>query len=364
MRVAQIVGKMVSGGVEAVVMNYYRNIDKNKIQFDFFADSDSTNIPRSEIESLGGKVVIIPPYQDLKHYIPEMIDRFRLGNYKIVHSHINTLSVFPLYAAKKASVPIRIAHNHSTAGKGETKKNILKYMLRPFGRMFPTNLAACTKYAGEWMWGKKAYANGEITIFNNAINIDMFKRNNAARDRIRNELGISDKFVLGHVGRFCYQKNQEFLIDILAEVKKKKHDAVLMFVGAGNTMDMVLSKAEKMGLKDSVLFLGIKDDVADYYSAMDIFILPSRYEGLGMVAIEAQCAGLPVIASTDVPEETKVTDNIIFLNLSDGAEKWSSYVIGSDLDKDYKDLCLREKYDISVQADKLREYYERLYKEI
>ena len=132
MRVAQIVGKMVDGGVEAVVMNYYRHINRNQIQFDFIVDEDSTYIPREEIESLGGQVFVVPPYQKLDKYLSALGVLFKENQYKIVHSHINTLSVFPLYAAKKAGVPIRIAHNHSTAVLGEWKKNTLKYMLRRY----------------------------------------------------------------------------------------------------------------------------------------------------------------------------------------------------------------------------------------
>lgn len=147
-RVAQVVGKMVGGGVEAVVMNYYRHIDHSKVQFDFLVDSDSTLVPRDEIESLGGRVFEIPPYQHVVKYQRELQRLYKQEGWNIVHSHINALSVFPLRAAKKAGVPVRIAHSHSMSGKGEFAKNVVKGFLKLFSTRYPTNLAACTEHAG------------------------------------------------------------------------------------------------------------------------------------------------------------------------------------------------------------------------
>jgi glycosyltransferase involved in cell wall biosynthesis len=269
-----------------------------------------------------------------------------------------------LYAAKRAGVPVRIAHNHSTAGKGETKKNIMKYILRPMGGLFPTDLAACTEFAGEWMWGKQALKNGKITIFNNAIDLNHFKADKAVRDVYREKFGLQDKFVIGHVGRFCYQKNQEFLVDVFNEVHKTKPNAVLMLIGEGETVDMIKDKVSTLGLSDSVKFMGSSMEVYNLYQAMDVFVLPSRYEGLGMVAIEAQAMGIPTIVSTEVPKEACVTDGIEFINLDVGAKKWAEKIVGIDLNKPIMDVCLKEKYDITEQADKLRKYYERLYEQI
>ena len=246
MRVAQVVGKMNNAGVEAVVMNYYRHIDRSRIQFDFIVDEDSTYIPCEEIESLGGRVFIVPPYQRLVEYIPALVKLFKENQYQIVHSHINTLSVFPLYAAKRAGVPIRIAHNHSTAARGEWKKNILKYTLRPFAKVYATHYAACSKAAGEWLFGKKAMERGQVTIFNNAIDLEKFRFNPAMRDEVRKELGIENKFVIGHVGRFCYQKNQEFLIDIFAEVYRQNPNAVLLLIGEGEDRAKIEEKVQKI----------------------------------------------------------------------------------------------------------------------
>ena len=246
-RVAQVVGKMNNAGVEAVVMNYYRHIDRSKIQFDFIVDEDSTYIPREEIESLDGRVYTVPPYQKLGKYISALKNLFKENHYKIVHSHINTLSVFPLYAAKKAGVPVRIAHSHSTAAPGEWKKDIVKYMLRPFAKVYATHYAACSKYAGEWLFGQKSMERGEVSIFNNAIDLGKFKYDEKVRNEVRKEIGLEGKFVIGHVGRFCYQKNQEFLIDVFEEIYKRNPDAVLILVGDGPDRKKIEEKVKRLG---------------------------------------------------------------------------------------------------------------------
>lgn len=183
-RVAQIVGKMNGGGVEAVVMNYYRHIDRGKVQFDFLVDSDSTLVPRDEIESLGGRVFEIPPYQHVAEYQRELQRLFKQEGWKIVHSHINALSVLPLFAAKKAGVPVRIAHSHSTSGKGEYAKNALKAVLKTQSNRYPTHRFACSGYAGEWLFGKGA----EFEVMYNAIDLDRFRFNAEARAQARADL--------------------------------------------------------------------------------------------------------------------------------------------------------------------------------
>ena len=222
-RVAHIVGKWVGGGVEAVVMNYYRHIDKTKIQFDFICDSDSTNIPYEEIESLGGKVILIPPYQKIFKYHKELKRVLKEGKYKIAHSHINTLSVFSLFAAKCAGVPVRIAHSHSTITKAENpkevKRNILKKVLKHFSKLFSNVYYACSEKAGRFQFGNKVFDNGKVKIFNNAIDLEKFKYNKRIRNKKRKELNINkDTLVIGHIGRFCPAKNHTFLVEIFSEI--------------------------------------------------------------------------------------------------------------------------------------------------
>lgn len=352
-RIAQMMTDMNYGGVEFVIMNYYRHIDRSRVQFDFFALEGSSLPMKDEIEKLGGRIYLVPKYTHLLDYEKAIMGIFKKNNYKIVHSNMNALSVFSLHAAKKAGIKVRIAHNHSTAGKGETKKNIVKYLLRPLSKIYPTHLCACTKYAGEWLFGKKT----DIKIFHNAIEIEKYKYNERVRNKIRKELNIKDKLVIGHVGRFCFQKNQEFLVDLLHEVRKKK-DAVLLLIGEGNT-ESVREKANELGVFDSIFFLGPKSNANEYYQAMDCFVLPSRYEGLGMVAIEAQAAGLPTICSTEVPEEARITDLAEFISLDLPINKWADKIKRVER-KDKSREIAGAGYDITIEAKKLVEYYEGL----
>ena len=279
--VAHIMGKWNGGGVESVVMNYYKNIDRNRIQFHFLCDEDSTDIPYEEIEKLGGKVIVIPPYQKLFKYQKELYRIFKENNYKIIHSHINALSVFPLKIAKKAGVPIRIAHSHSTSNKKEWKKNILKMILRPFSKLYANNYFACTEYAGKWLFGKKVVERKELNVINNAIDLKKFEFNENTREDLRKELGIKeDVLVIGHVGRFMKQKNHEFLIDVFEKAIKQDDNIYLILVGQGPLEDKIKEMAKEKGIENKILFLGQRNDVNKLYQAMDIFVLPSLYEGL------------------------------------------------------------------------------------
>ena len=360
MREAHVVGKMNNAGVEAVVMNYYRHIDRSKIQFDFIVDEDSTHIPREEIESLGGRIFIVPPYQKLNKYIPALIKLFKENKNKIVHSHINTLSVFPLYAAKKAGVPVRIAHSHSTAAPGEWKKNILKYTLRPFAKVYATHYAACSRYAGECLFGKRSMERGEVTIFNNAIDLDKFKYDENVRNEVRKELGLEGKFVIGHVGRFCYQKNQEFLIDVFEEVYKQNSNAVLMLVGDGPDKEKIEEKVKNSYVSDCVLILGNRNDTDRLYQAMDVFVLPSRYEGLPVVGVEAQAAGLPCVLSDKMTEETKMTGNAEFQSIESDSKIWTLTILKKQNNRNVNGLP--QKFDINCQAVNLENFYRDIIK--
>lgn len=308
--VAQIMGKWVGGGVESVIMNYYRHLDHSKVQFDFICDEDSTRIPYDEIKKLGGRVFLVPKYQNLPKYLKVLEKLFKENQYRIVHSNINTLSVFPLYAAKKAGVPIRISHSHSTSNPKEWKRNFIKNILRPFSKRYATDYFACSEVAGRYLFGNKTFNRGEVKIIHNAIDIDKFKFDEVARKKLRKELGIKDStIVIGHVGRFVQQKNHTFLVDVFKEYHKKNPDSKLLLVGSGPLEDEIKKKVERLGLKDSVLFLGQRDDINKLYSVMDIFCLPSLYEGLPVVGVESQAAGLPIIFSNWVSHEAIISKN-------------------------------------------------------
>lgn len=267
-RIAQIMGKWVGGGVESVVMNYYRHIDRTKIQFDFICDSDSTDIPYEEIEKLGGRVILIPPYQHIFKYNKELLKVFKENNYKIVHSNINTLSVFPLRIAKKAKIPVRIAHSHSTSNKKEWKKNLLKNILKPFSKVYANKYMCCSELAGRWLFGDKEYDKGTVYLLNNAIDLNKYKYDVKIRKNKRKELSIKDStFVVGHIGRFVEQKNHRFLIDIFDVIHKRHNNSILLLAGQGPLMDEMKQKVKDLGLEDSVRFLGQRSDAAELYQA-------------------------------------------------------------------------------------------------
>ncbi len=364
-RVASVIGRYIGGGVEAVTINYYRNIDKNKVQLDFICDEDSTNIPYEEIEEMGGKVIIIPSYSKPFKYHKELKRVLKEGNYKIVHSNINTLSVFSLFAAKCAGVPVRIAHSHSTTNKKEKKKNLMKQVLRPFSKVFATDYMCCSELAGRWLFGDKEYDKGNVYLLNNAIDLDKFKYNESLRKKKRKELGIKDDaLVIGHIGRFVAQKNHDFLIDIFNEIHKKNNNSILLLAGQGPLMEDIKNKVKELNLDDSVKFLGQRNDANELYQAFDVFLLPSLYEGLPVVGVEAQAAGLLCYLSDDMTKETKVLDITKFMSLNNTPEEWADNIL--DDVKKYKRIdtskeMTAKNFNIKEEAKKLEEYYLNLY---
>ena len=361
LRIALVIGKLFNGGVENIVMNYYRNIDREKIQYDFIIDGDSTNTDmQNEIINLGGKVIMIPPYQKQFAYQKALYQLFTENHYPLVYSHLNTLSVFPLFAAWRAGIKIRIAHNHSTAGKGEFKRNIMKYSLRPFAKIFPTHLCACSRFAGEWLFGKRAMNSGRVTVWQNAIDTERFAYDESKREDMRRQLHIENKFVVGHAGRFMRQKNHDFLIDIFSEIHKRRSDSVLLLAGDGPLMGSVREKVNRLGLSECVIFPGSVNDIERYYHAMDIFMFPSLYEGLGMSAVEAQISGLPVICSTEVPDEAVICDNIKFIPLRKLASEWAEESLrlsDNHVRSDMSFAAREHGFDIKAQAEKMTRWY-------
>ena len=314
--VAQIMGKWIGGGVESVIMNYYRHLDRTKVQFDFICDVDSSRIPYDEIKKLGGRVFLVPKYQKLPKYLKALEELFRKNHYRIVHSNVNTLSVFSLYAAKKAGVPVRISHSHSTSNPKEWKRNIIKNILRPFSKKYATDYFACSELAGRYLFGDKTFDQGKVKIIHNAIDLDKFKFDPVARKKLRKELGIDDKtIVIGHVGRFVQTKNHQFLIYTFKKYHNKNPNAKLLLIGTGPLEEKIKAKVKKHNLEDSVLFLGQRNDTNKLYSVMDIFCLPSLYEGLPVAGIEAQAAGLPCVYSDKVTIEADAANNTYYASI-------------------------------------------------
>lgn len=357
--VAQVMGKMNSGGVESVIMNYYRYIDKNKIQFHFICDASSTIPQKEEIEKLGGKVIIVPNYQHVFSYIKKLIQVFKENKYLIVHSNLNALSVIPLFCAKVADVPVRIAHSHSTSNKKEKFKNIIKKCLKPFSKKFATHYFACTNHAGLWLFGEKILNNPNYFVINNAIDYQLFSFNARKRKEIRKSLDVGENNVLiGNVGRFVDQKNQIYLINLLAKLTAFDNKYKLLLIGDG-PLELYLKKSIKdLNLSNNVIILSSRKDVYEYYSAMDVFVFPSLYEGLGMVAIEAQCNGLVTLISENVPDDvllSKYIKRLCLNNINDWVNAIhdcyprSMFNNGTYLDED--------SYNIICQCKKLEEEY-------
>ena len=366
-RVLQIIGIVAGGGVESVIMNYYENVDRSKVQFDFIVHDDNKIDITQKVEAMGGKVYKVTPYYKnpiaFTYEIYKVIKKF---HYRIVHSNMNTLSAFSLFAAWAAGVPIRILHNHSTSSPGETKRNIMKFILRPLARLFANHYLACSRFAGDWMYGQKMMDSGKVTVINNAIDLKKYAFNLQKRKVLRKKLGVADEFVVGNVGRFMYQKNHDFLIDIFAEAHRKIPQMVLLLIGDGPLREGIEEKVRGLNLIENVRFLGVRDDVQDLYNAMDLFILPSHYEGLGMVGVEAQANGLNVLASTAVPDEMKFTNLVQFEDLKNDTSKWSDRIIqiyyNYHMTRNNRGAPIfnQSKFDISVQAKKLVNYYIQL----
>lgn len=359
-RVAQVLNRMDSGGIEAVVMNYYRHIDHAKVQFDFYFAADSSFPQRAELEGLGAGIYPIPAYSRIFAYHNALYRAFKQKQYHIVHAHLSTMSVFPLFAAWRAGVPVRICHNHSTAHWGEGKKTLLKYILRPFNKVFATDYFACGEQAGRWMYGSRCFAKGKVYVMPNAIETERFAYDPEARARLRDELGIpQDAFVVGHVGRFTYAKNQSFLIEAFSRLYKILPNSCLLLIGEGELEEKLQQQAQRFGLSAVTIFAGLRDDVNKLYSTMDVFCLPSFYEGLPVVLVEAQANQLPCVVSMQVSPEVDTLYNVEKVSLEQ-AQEWAEKICTKRPRASVPEKALQmEHYEIGAQAEKLERFYRK-----
>lgn len=353
-RVAQVLNRMESGGIEAVVMNYYRHMDREKVQFDFYFFKESNFPQRQELERLGAGMYPIPAYSRLFAYHSALYRAFKNRRYKIVHAHLSTMSLFALFAAWRAGVPVRICHNHSTAHWSEGTKTLLKYLLRPFNKLFATHYFACGEKAGRWMYGDRCFDKGKVRVMPNAIETEAFAFDPAARLRLREELHIpEDAFVVGHVGRFTRAKNHHFLLSVFSELTRLHPNARLLLVGQGELKSEIEKEIGKYNLKDKVVFAGIRKDVCKLYSAMDSFCLPSLYEGAPVVALEAQANGLPCVLSDQITKEIVVNENVRSLELSQ-PDRWAEDLLEMHRNEDEMGI---EAFHIEKQAHELALFY-------
>lgn len=318
-RVLHIFNMMGNGGIEHFVMDRYRCIDRAKIQFDFLMTSSVKGFFDGEIEQLGGKIYYVTPVTS--NPIKTFLEIFKIvseQHYNIVHRHTgNAIGYFDLCAAKFGGAKHLIMHSHNN----HAERLGLHYVAKWFLSIDCIRLA-CSESAGKWLFGKKNY-----TVVNNAINLEPFFFNEGARNIVRKEYGISDSLVVGNIGRLDYQKNQKFLIDILTELKKTVPNAKLLIVGEGHLKPMLVERATELGLGDDIVFTGQVTNVNEIINAMDVFCLPSNYEGLPLTLIEAQANGLRCFASKDrVTQESNVSGRVVYVPLENNPCEWAKAI--------------------------------------
>lgn len=354
-RVLQVVTIMNRGGLETMIMNYYRKIDRSKIQFDFIVHREERGDYDDEIEVMGGKIYRMLPIRpgNYRKYFKQLDGFFKKHTeYKVVHSHINENSGFIVKYAKKYGVKCRISHSHQSDLKID-----YKYPFRLYGRYYlknSTDFFACGEKAGKWLFG----SNSEFKILNNAVDTEQFLYNELKKNRIRKELGIENKLVIGHVGRFQVQKNHTFLIDIFNEVYKRNKETALILIGIGELEEEIKEKVDSLGISKAVKFLGLRTDIADLMQAMDIFLFPSLFEGLPVVLVEAQASGLKCITSTGVTKEANITGDVEFIDLKLSAYEWAKRINSIDLKrKDYRKILIEKGYDSFYSTNTLSEFY-------
>lgn len=352
-RVLQCVNNMHRAGLETMLMNYYRSTDRARIQFDFLTHRPFRSDYDDEIEALGGRVYYAPRLypQNYPAYFSYMKKFFaEHPEYRIVHSHIDTMSYLPLLAAKKAGVPVRIAHSHNTSIDRD-----LKYPLKLFfkGRLHTvlTHRLSCGEDAGRFLFG-----DADFTVIPNAVDASAFAFDESVRAGKRQELSIGDELVIGHIGRMSYQKNHRFLLDVFKSLLQLKNDALLMLIGSGEYEEELRTAASEMGITDRVRFLGSRSDVAELYQAMDVFVLPSLFEGIPVVGVEAQFAGLPCFFSGAVPREVAFTEGCRFIGLEEGAGSWAKSI--AEIHIGNRDSVVTDpRYDIKNAHGYLEELY-------
>ena len=361
-RVLQVVTHMECGGLESMLMNYYRHVDRKKIQFDFLVHRQERAAFDDEIESLGGKIYrlqrLVPWSKSYLAALNAFFDEH--PEYKIIHVHQDCLSSVILKAANQHGVPVRIAHSHS-ANQDKNLKYPIKLWFKRTIPEYATHLFACGKNAGDWMFGGAPYQ-----IINNAIDAAAYAYDPAKRAEMRRQLGLTDELVVGHVGRFNQPKNHPFLLEIFTALLKKEANAVLLLVGGGEDMPKIQAKAQTLGIAERVRFLGVRSDVADLLQAMDIFVFPSLYEGLPVTMVEAQASGLPCIISDKVPPECILTDGLVdIMPLSEAPEAWAAKILEkrSILRTDHHTEITAHGFDITTEAAKLQEFYINAYEQ-
>ncbi len=364
-RILHSVSNMDRAGIETMLMNFYRHMDRDLIQFDFLANKPAPGDYDEEIRSLGGRIFVSPGYKSYPRYLRFMTELFeKYPEYKIIHTHNGSLMVYALESAKKNGVPIRIAHAHATEIPVGLK-NEVKKLIRPMIKYVATDYWGCSDAAGRFYFSEKRW-NKANELIHNAINVENFTFSEANRKRIREQYGLGNKLVIGHVGRMMEQKNQKKLLDVFAEVHRRNPDSHLIIIGTGALEDKLRQQTRELGIEDAVTFTGVLSNVNEWYSAFDVFVMTSLYEGLPVVAIEAQAADLPCVLTDTITPEVKITDNVQFFGLHDEPLKWAQAILdikpAARVSRS-KEL-LQAGYDIRSEAKRMQDLYLQMYSKL
>lgn len=363
-RILHVLGRLDRGGAETMIMNLYRNIDRSKIQFDFIIHTNDKCDYHDEIYKLGGKIYSVPGYYGKNHFVYKKAWQDFFNNhpkYKIVHGHMRSTASIYLQVAKKHGL-ITIAHSHSTASRGNIIQRFVKNIIQFPIRFSADYLFACSKEAGEWLFGKSATKKMNYFVIKNAIDLQLYVFNEDVRNEIRTRIGVENEsnFVVGHVGSFTFPKNHKFLLRVFKEILKENPSAILLLVGDGELRSEIEKEIEGFGLEDKVILTGTVSNVYEYMHAMDVFVFPSIFEGLGLALIEAQAAGLPCVVSDAIPNEAILSECVTCLSLTNQLHDWAKSILSAKKidDKNCQNKSIAyQGYDIKDEVKRLVEIY-------
>ena len=359
-RILHVVYKMDRGGTETMIMNLYRHIDRSKVQFDFVETSFGNALFDEEILSLGGHIFHCQQYKPWIHFKYtnwwKSFFHEHAKEYIAVHGHLGSTAAIYLKIAKRYGL-YAIAHSHSTYAN-ITFSSLIYMFYSYWTRYIADSFFACSRAAGISRYGIKKGGINNCYVLNNGIELEKYKYSPEIRESIRRKFNLENKFVIGHVGRFVAVKNHVFILQILKELINIYPQIYLIFIGNGELKEEICRKTNELGLSSYVKLLGDRSDVNELLQAMDVFLLPSLYEGLPLSLIEAQTAGLPVIASKNVPKEADITGNCKFMELGN-PKAWADMILSQNIfnRRSYLEECRIAGYDIKQTSKWLQDYY-------
>lgn len=361
-KVVEFIPRLEFGGVEAVVLNYIENLpDKDKFEFHVISQNIYDSKCIDQFKSMGFNIHLVTHKR--KSLIKNCSEIWRLlkkEQFDVAHSHMTLMNFYVLLMAKLAGVHVRISHSHNAFKIENWKQRLILPVLKLVNRKVANVWVTCGYDAGAFLFGKSAMDNGKVVMMNNAIDEKKFKYDLCIRKRLRKQMGITDEFVIGHIGRFMEQKNHGFLIDIFVEILKFIPDAKLLLVGNGELQSNIENKVKNLNIEKSVIFTGNVTNPQEYYQMMDVFVLPSLFEGLPVVSIEAQAAGLPCIISDNVDKRCNVTACVKFLSINNAVELWVREIIASKKygrNEKATEQMVNSGYSIAGEAKKLEGLY-------